>query len=133
VYCVTTLILAVSCCRVYILHNNYRWCTDDKNGVLIPGYSVEGTLAKKVSACNCQHCCSYAHWRHASLLLILSTLCHCIHCCNALCSCTHVQAHASQQLLSHIVHVRIVPGALLGHCQTALAFYNHVLAPETTF
>ena len=25
-----------------------RWCTDDKNGVLIPGYSVEGTLAKKL-------------------------------------------------------------------------------------
>ncbi|KAG5190345.1 cleavage and polyadenylation specificity factor subunit 3 [Tribonema minus] len=25
-----------------------RWCTDDKNGVLIPGYSVEGTLAKKI-------------------------------------------------------------------------------------
>eukprot|EP00903_Cladosiphon_okamuranus_P022320 g20526.t1 len=25
-----------------------RWCTDEKNGVLIPGYSVEGTLAKKL-------------------------------------------------------------------------------------
>lgn len=25
-----------------------RWCTDDKNSVLIPGYSVEGTLAKKL-------------------------------------------------------------------------------------
>ncbi|CAM9674566.1 unnamed protein product, partial [Laminaria digitata] len=25
-----------------------RWCTDDKNCVLIPGYSVEGTLAKKL-------------------------------------------------------------------------------------
>ncbi|CAN0042796.1 unnamed protein product, partial [Scytosiphon promiscuus] len=25
-----------------------RWCTDEKNSVLIPGYSVEGTLAKKL-------------------------------------------------------------------------------------
>lgn len=25
-----------------------RWCTEDKNAVLIPGYSVEGTLAKKI-------------------------------------------------------------------------------------
>ncbi|CAM9175745.1 unnamed protein product [Chrysoparadoxa australica] len=25
-----------------------RWCTDEKNGVLMPGYSVEGTLAKKI-------------------------------------------------------------------------------------
>eukprot|EP00612_Vaucheria_litorea_P000458 CAMPEP_0171457986 /NCGR_PEP_ID=MMETSP0945-20130129/3841_1 /TAXON_ID=109269 /ORGANISM="Vaucheria litorea, Strain CCMP2940" /LENGTH=665 /DNA_ID=CAMNT_0011983695 /DNA_START=110 /DNA_END=2105 /DNA_ORIENTATION=- len=25
-----------------------RWCTDEKNGVVIPGYSVEGTLAKKI-------------------------------------------------------------------------------------
>ncbi len=25
-----------------------RWCTDEKNLVLIPGYSMEGTLAKKV-------------------------------------------------------------------------------------
>lgn len=27
-----------------------RWCTDDKNSVLIPGYSVEGTLAKKIQS-----------------------------------------------------------------------------------
>ncbi len=25
-----------------------RWCSDEKNLVLIPGYSMEGTLAKKV-------------------------------------------------------------------------------------
>eukprot|EP01091_Cochliopodium_minus_P003871 TRINITY_DN13824_c0_g1_i1.p1 TRINITY_DN13824_c0_g1~~TRINITY_DN13824_c0_g1_i1.p1 ORF type:complete len:798 (-),score=235.32 TRINITY_DN13824_c0_g1_i1:42-2435(-) len=25
-----------------------RWCTDSKNGVIIPGYCVEGTLAKKI-------------------------------------------------------------------------------------
>lgn len=25
-----------------------RWCTEAKNAVLIPGYSVEGTLAKKI-------------------------------------------------------------------------------------
>lgn len=25
-----------------------NWCTDDKNGIIFTGYSVDGTLAKKV-------------------------------------------------------------------------------------
>ncbi|CAM9919361.1 unnamed protein product, partial [Choristocarpus tenellus] len=25
-----------------------RWCTEERNLVLIPGYSVEGTLARKI-------------------------------------------------------------------------------------
>ena len=35
-------------CWVLVLQLFDRWCTDDKNCVLIPGYSVEGTLAKKL-------------------------------------------------------------------------------------
>lgn len=27
-----------------------RWCTEEKNSILIPGYSVEGTLAKKIQS-----------------------------------------------------------------------------------